>query len=93
MEIIVDNLTKKFKKVTVLDNVNMKFESGKIYGIVGRNGSGKSVFLKIITGLYAKDAGTILYNSKEINFQKEFPHGVGALIEKPNFFNNLKNEI
>ena len=39
MEIVVKNVSKKFKKVTILENINMKFESGKIYGIVGRNGS------------------------------------------------------
>ncbi|MCI5701268.1 MAG: ATP-binding cassette domain-containing protein [Erysipelotrichaceae bacterium] len=89
MKIEVKNLSKSFKENQILDNVSITFSEGKIYGLAGRNGSGKSVFLKIITGLYAKDAGTILYNSKEINFQKEFPHGVGALIEKPNFFNNL----
>lgn len=89
MKIEVKNLSKSFKENQILENVSITFSEGKIYGLAGRNGSGKSVFLKIITGLYAKDAGTILYNSKEINFQKEFPHGVGALIEKPNFFNNL----
>ncbi|UKI58555.1 MAG: ATP-binding cassette domain-containing protein [Clostridium sp.] len=47
MQIIVKNISKKsLKKVTVLNNVNMTFESGKKYGLVGRNGSGKSVFLK-----------------------------------------------
>lgn len=48
MQIIVKDVSKKFKKVTVLNNINMTFESGKIYGLVGRNGSGKSVFLKIL---------------------------------------------
>ena len=89
MKIEVKNLNKSFKENQILENVNITFSEGKIYGLAGRNGSGKSVFLKIITGLYIKDSGTILYNSKEINFYKEFPCGVGALIEKPNFFNNL----
>ena len=69
MKIEVKNLSKSFKENQILDNVSITFSEGKIYGLAGRNGSGKSVFLKIITGLYAKDAGTILYNSKEINFQ------------------------
>ena len=57
MEIIVKDLSKKFKKVTILENINMKFESGKIYGIVGRNGSGKSVFLKILCSFYKHTTG------------------------------------
>ena len=66
MEIIVDNLTKKFKKVTVLDNINMKFESGKIYGIVGRNGSGKSVFLKILCSFYKPTTGNVYFDNKKL---------------------------
>ena len=48
MEILIRNLSKKFKDNLVLDNVNLKFESGNIYGFVGENGSGKSVLLKLI---------------------------------------------
>ena len=51
MNIELDNVSKNFKNQTVLENVNLKLESGKIYGLVGRNGSGKSVLLKIMTGL------------------------------------------
>ena len=47
MNIELDNVSKNFKNQTVLENVNLKLESGKIYGLVGRNGSGKSVFLLI----------------------------------------------
>ena len=50
MNIELDNVSKNFKNQTVLENVNLKLESGKIYGLVGRNGSGKSVLLKIMTG-------------------------------------------
>ena len=52
MNIELDNVSKNFKNQTVLENVNLKLESGKIYGLVGRNGSGKSVLLKIICLLY-----------------------------------------
>ena len=67
MEIIVKELSKKFKKVTVLENINMKFESGKIYGIVGRNGSGKSVFLKILCSFYKPTTGEILFDNINYN--------------------------
>ena len=61
MNIELDNVSKNFKNQTVLENVNLKLESGKIYGLVGRNGSGKSVLLKIMTGLMETSDGIIKY--------------------------------
>ena len=61
MNIELDNVSKNFKNQTVLENVNLKLESGKIYGLVGRNGSGKSVLLKIMTGLMEPSDGIIKY--------------------------------
>ena len=89
MEIIVKDLSKKFKKVTVLENINMKFESGKIYGIVGRNGSGKSVFLKILCSFYKPTTGEILFDNVNYNSNNNFPPSVRALIENPTFFPDL----
>lgn len=89
MEIIVKELSKKFKKVTVLENINMKFESGKIYGIVGRNGSGKSVFLKILCSFYKPTTGEILFDNVNYNSNNNFPPSVRALIENPTFFPDL----
>ena len=89
MEIIVKALSKKFKKVTILENINMKFESGKIYGIVGRNGSGKSVFLKILCSFYKPTTGEVLYGNINYNSNNSFPPSVRALIEKPTFFPDL----
>lgn len=89
MEIIVKDLSKKFKKVTVLENINVKFESGKIYGIVGRNGSGKSVFLKILCSFYKPTTGEVLYDNVNYNSNNSFPPSVRALIEKPIFFPDL----
>ena len=89
MEIIVKALSKKFKKVTILENINMKFESGKIYGIVGRNGSGKSVFLKILCSFYKPTTGEILFDNVNYNSNNNFPPSVRALIENPTFFPDL----
>lgn len=61
MNIELDNVSNNFKNQTVLENVNLKLESGKIYGLVGRNGSGKSVLLKIMTGLMEPSDGIIKY--------------------------------
>lgn len=96
MKIEVKNLSKNFKKIQVLNEINCNFESGKIYGIIGRNGSGKSVLLKIICGFYEPTSGEILFDGVNIIKQKTFPPNLRALIEKPSFlpdltgFENLK---
>ena len=59
MKIEVKNVGKKFKNNYILKNINMTFEDGKIYGFSGRNGSGKSVLLKIICGIYAPNLSLI----------------------------------
>lgn len=96
MRIKVENLAKKFQDQTILRNVNLDFNGGHIYGIVGRNGSGKSVFMKLLCGFYKPTEGTILYDSVDINSNNVFPPSTRALIEKPTFlpefsgFENLK---
>lgn len=96
MKIEVKNLSKKFKNEEIINNINITFESGKIYGIIGKNGSGKSVFLKILCGFYSSSEGEILYDGVVLDAQKSFPPNTRALIEKPDFipdltgFDNLK---
>lgn len=89
MKIEVKNLTKKFKKVTVVDNVNITFESGKIYGIIGPNGSGKSVFLKMLCAFYIPTDGCILQDGFDYIKANSFPKDTRALIDGPNFIPNL----
>ncbi len=89
MKIDVVNLTKKFKKEIVLSDVNLHFDGGHIYGLYGRNGSGKSVFLKLLCGFYLPTNGQILYDDVDINGKNEFPKSLRALIEKPSFFPEL----
>ena len=89
MKIEISNLTKKFKNVTVVNNVNVKFESGKIYGIVGRNGSGKSVFLKMLCSFYIPTFGTILQDGVDYIKANSFPKNTRALIDGPDFIPNL----
>jgi len=96
MRIEVNNLSKKFKNVTVVDCVNVIFESGNIYGIVGRNGSGKSVFLKMLCSFYIPSSGTILQDGVDYIKNNSFPKNTRALIDGPDFipdltgFENLK---
>lgn len=89
MKIEIKNVTKKFKDVEILKNINLSFEEGKIYGLVGRNGSGKSVLLKLLCSFYSPTTGEILYDSIDINKEKIFPPSTRALIEKPNFMPEL----
>ena len=89
MTIEFKNVTKKFKDIIILNNINLTFESGNIYGLFGRNGSGKSVFLKLLCGFYTPSEGEILYNGENLNKKLEFPPNTRALIEKPNFFPDL----
>lgn len=89
MKIKIKDLSKKFNNDVVFSNLNIEFESGKIYGIVGRNGSGKSVLLKMIAGLYLEDSGEILFNNINYNKEKKFPENVGIVIESPSFISDL----
>lgn len=89
MKFEIKNLTKKFKDVTIIDDVSITFNSGKIYGIVGRNGSGKSVFLKILCSFYNSTSGTILQDGFDYISNNSFPKNTRALIEKPDFVSEL----
>ena len=68
---------------------NKHFESGKIYGFTGRNGSGKSVLLKIICGFYTPTSGEVLLDNYNYILNNDFPKSTRCLIEKPNFLPDL----
>lgn len=92
----IDNISKEFSGDIVLHPVSIPFEKGKIYGIIGRNGSGKTVLLKIISGFLRPTTGTVTINGISLGKKNEFPKNTGILIEKPGFlpykngFQNLK---
>lgn len=84
-KIEIRHLTKKFKEYRALDDVSLIFEEGKIHGIVGRNGSGKTVLFKCICGFLKLDEGEILVDGKRIGKEIEAPRDVGVIIESPGF--------
>lgn len=92
----IENLCKRFGEATVLDNISMTLEPGKIYGLVGRNGSGKTMLLKHILGFVRPTSGRVVVDGKEIGKDIDMPQNVGAIIENPGFlpeysgFKNLK---
>ena len=86
--IVIDKLTKSFKGKTILEDVNMRLQEGGIYGIVGDNGSGKTVLLKLICGFMKPDSGTVTVNGKVIGKDADFPENTGIIIEAPGFLPN-----
>ena len=90
------NVTKKFGENKVLDDVNLIFEPGKIYGIQGKNGSGKTMLMRAISGLLSLNEGEVEVFGEVIGKDRDFPKSAGILIEHPGLlpeisgFENLK---
>lgn len=93
------NVTKKFGENKVLDDVNLIFEPGKIYGIQGKNGSGKTMLMRAISGLLSLNEGEVEVFGEVIGKDRDFPKSAGILIEHPGLlpeisgFENLKTVI
>ena len=85
----IKNLTKVFGEETILKNISCEFEQGKIHGIVGMNGSGKTVLLKCICGFIPPTKGKIIVEGKEISKEIDFPESLGVIIENPGFLPEL----
>ncbi len=95
-KIQVKNLSKEIKGKYILNNINLSFERGKIYGLYGRNGSGKTMLLRALAGLLIPTEGEIDMDGKILHKDMDFPENVGIIIENtsllPQFdgFTNLK---
>ena len=81
----VKNLSKDFGQDRVLKCINRDFESGKIHGIVGNNGSGKTVLMKCICGFLLPTEGTVIVNGRRVGKDVDFPPDLGVIIETPGF--------
>ena len=81
----IDQVTKKFGQTCYVDHVTTVFEDGKIIGIVGRNGSGKTLLMKMICGLILPTEGVIEVDGKVIGKDVDFPESLGMIIETPGF--------
>ena len=84
-KIRIENVTKKFGSYAALDGISLSFEKGKIHGMIGRNGSGKTVLFKCICGFLRVDDGAVLVDGKQIGKEIEAPESIGAIIETPGF--------
>ena len=83
MLIKLQDATKILDHRFVINNINFEFKSGNIYGIVGQNGSGKTMLLRAIAGLICLNRGTITVDGKVLNKDISFPPDIGIIIEKP----------
>lgn len=85
----IEHVTKKFKEDTVLYDIDVTMEQGRVYGFAGNNGSGKTVLMKCICGFLPVTEGAIRVNGKVIGKEVDFPESLGVIIETPGFLTNL----
>lgn len=96
MRIEIKELTKVLSGNKVVDSVNITMESGKVYGLCGYNGCGKTMLMRLIAGLIIPTSGSVSYDGKILGKHIDFPPSIGILIENPAFldsrsgFDNLK---
>ena len=94
MIIRTENATKYIRGALILDKVNVEFESGKIYGLQGPNGSGKTMLMRLVGGLIRPTSGEVYIDENKLGQSFDFPTSMGLLIENPAFLPNytgLKN--
>jgi len=87
-EIIVDHVSLQIKNAKLLSDINITLHSGRVYGLRGRNGSGKTVLMKCICGFMRPTEGKVLVNGKVIHKDMDFLPSAGIIIEEPGFFPN-----
>lgn len=96
MTITLKNVTKTIGGNTVADSVNLTLKSGTVYGLCGYNGCGKTMLMRLISGLILPTKGDIFFDEKKLGKDIDFPENMGILIENPAFlgglsgFDNLK---
>ncbi|MGO4987501.1 ATP-binding cassette domain-containing protein [Gallicola sp. Sow4_E12] len=94
MEILLENINLELDKKSILTDINARFTSGKTYVLRGKNGSGKTMLLRILAGLVIPTQGTVRIDEKILHKDISFPESVGVLIENPGLlgeFSGLDN--
>lgn len=85
MYVEIQNYTKRIKRKTVLDHVDCGFERGEVCGLVGPNGSGKTMLLRAMCGFIRPTDGQVSIGGKPVVFNETLPEKIGVLIEHPGF--------
>ena len=88
MKIEVNHVSKTINKTLILDDITLSLEGGKIYGLQGPNGSGKTMFLRLLAGLIRPSSGEVLIDGTKLGVDCDFPSSMGLLIENPAFLPN-----
>ena len=92
----INNLSLTIKKDAILNDINLHIKKGRITGLVGRNGCGKTMLMKCITGFVKPTEGEVIFDNKKIGVDVDFPDNVGIIIETPSFvpyYSGMKNLI
>lgn len=87
MEIILNHVSKTIQGAHVLNDVNLELKGPAVYGLFGANGSGKTMLMRIISGLMKPTGGSVTIDGKRLGRDMDFPESMGFLIENPNFLN------
>ncbi len=85
----IENLSLTIGKAEILKDINLNLESGKIHGLVGRNGSGKTMLMKCICGFVHPTAGTVQIDGAYVGKDMDFPEEMGVIIETPAFISHM----
>ena len=88
MDIKITDVNKTIKKAPILRDINLEFTGGKVYGLRGKNGSGKTMLMRAICGLITPDSGIIDIDGKILGKDISFPESIGVLIKNPSFIGN-----
>lgn len=87
MKITLNNVCKSIQGAQILKDISLEFESARIYGLYGANGSGKTMLMRAIAGLMKIDGGHVIIDGSEIGKDQDFPDSIGFIIENPSFLN------
>lgn len=82
----IKELSKEIEGISILKDVSLFMEQGKIYGFVGKNGSGKTMLFRMIAGLVKSNGGSILYNGQKVEFGEKIPISMGIIIENAGMY-------
>ena len=91
-QIVLEHVGKKYGKKCILQDISVTFSSGKVYGLIGENGAGKTVLLRIICGLSSATEGTVLCDGKQVGKDVEFLETCGVIIENLLYLDSLTHK-
>lgn len=88
MKLELRNVSKSIRRVPILSDINLTLESGTIYGLWGKNGCGKTMLMRVMSGLIRPTEGIVLVDGKALGVEQDFPESIGLLLENPAFLNS-----